>query len=536
MIFIQIGAFMILLSIAGIGTDQYPGANSINEVIRRKIENLSTFRTVDRIYNIYCIPSVREVYISHDFEPFWEDETKINDLIREISHCDEEGLNPTDYHLEEILDLQGGTSIEETTDLDIILTDACLLYLSHMLTGKVNPFTIDSEWHVEKSDRDPLKYFYQIDSLGLSEVIRSITPQILNYALLKNRLSQYRQLTRKGEPGTIPDGEVLRPGMRDPRIPMIREIQAFYTGEIPSPQDPEIYDDTLREEIIRFQRLNGLEALGNIGPQTLMILNRTLEDRISCIEVNMERIRWLPLEFPEYYALVNIANFELHLIEDGQVIRIHNVVVGKPFRMTPVFSSTMQYIVINPTWTVPPTILREDLIPEIRKNNLALTQKNIKVYDQQGKPLDSDSVDWSGSEVFSYIYRQDPGKGNALGQVKFMFPNPFNVYLHDTPNKELFQRTERAFSSGCIRVQKPLELAEYLLRDQPEYSAREIRRIIESGVTKTVMLNSKPDVFLLYLTAWVDGNGEMNFRRDIYGRDKKLIEALDAIPEYDLTP
>ena len=536
MIFLKKIIFLILLAIASSGADLYPFTIGGNEVIRRKIENLSTFRTVDRIYNIYCIPSVRDVYINHDFEPFWEDKARAGDLIEEIRHCDEEGLNPTDYHLEEILELQGDTSIEGTTDLDIILTDACLLYLSHMLVGKVNPITIDPEWHVVKSDRNPLKYFYHIDSLDFGEIVRSITPQNLNYAQLKNRLSQYRQLAKTGEPGSIPDGEVLRPGMKDPRIPMIRELQAFYTGENSSPPDPEIYDDTLREEVIRFQRLNGLEAQGIIGPQTLIMMNRTLQDRISCIEANMERIRWLPLEFPEYYVLVNIANFELHLIEHGQVARIHNVVVGKPFRMTPVFSSTMQYIVLNPTWTVPPTILREDLIPEIRKNKLALSQKNIKVYDQQGKPLDPDSVDWSDRQVFSYIYRQDAGQGNALGQVKFMFPNPFNVYLHDTPHKELFQRTERAFSSGCIRVQKPLELAEYLLRDQPEYSKGQIRRIIESGVTQTVMLKKRPEVFLLYLTAWVDGNGGINFRRDIYERDRKLIDALAATPVYDLSP
>ena len=404
-----------------------------------------------------------------------------------------------------------------------------------MLAGKVNPFTIDPDWHVVKSDRNPLKYFYQIDSLDFGEIIRSITPKNLNYVQLKNRLSQYRQLSRSGEPDTIPAGEVIKPGMRDPRIPVIRRLLVFYTDEIPSPPGPETYDDTLKEEVIRFQRLNGLESLGTIGPRTLIMMNRSMKDRISCIEANMERVRWLPLEFPEYYALVNIANFELHFIEHGQVMRIHKVVVGKPFRMTPVFASTMQYIVLNPTWTVPPTILREDLIPEIRKNILALNQKNIRVYDQKGIYLNPDSVDWSDKQVYTYIYRQGPGMGNALGQVKFMFPNPFNVYLHDTPNKELFQRMERAFSSGCIRVQKPFELTQYLLRDQPEYSSQEIRRIVESGVTQTVMLKNRPEVFLLYLTAWVDDTGELNFRRDTYERDRKIIEALVARPEFDLS-
>jgi murein L,D-transpeptidase YcbB/YkuD len=202
--------------------------------------------------------------------------------------------------------------------------------------------------------------------------------------------------------------------------------------------------------------------------------------------------------------------------------------------MTPVFSSTMQYLVLNPTWTVPPTILKEDLIPEVRKNSQALAKKNIKVYDRQGNPMNTDSIDWTNNKVFSYTYRQDAGKSNALGVVKFMFPNSYGVYLHDTPSKELFERTERAFSSGCIRVQKPLDLAVYLLSDQPDYPAKEINRIIGTGITQTIMLKHKPEVYLLYLTSWVDDFGRLNFRNDIYSRDKRLIDALNSEPVFDL--
>lgn len=527
--------YVLLVILTFFSISLYPNSTLQDEVIRRKIENILVFKTLNNDYQIYCIPAIREVYLINNFNPYWNDENKVNDLIDAIKNCAADGLNPNDYHLLDIYELKNGTTSDEKANFDIVLSDAFILYLSHLLSGKVNPQTIDAEWHVMKTDQDPFKYFYEADSIGVKRVISNVEPKNENYDLLKKELEYYRQLSVKQQPEIIPPGQIIKPGMSDARIPLIRKCLAFNSGlNLPDTVLSSLYDDDLKAKIIDFQELYGLEALGNIGNQTIEAMNVPVTEKIKTIEANLERLRWLPQELPNYYLMVNIVNFELHAVEDNQIIRKHKVVVGKPYRMTPVFSATMQYLVFNPTWTVPPTILKEDLIPEIRKDKQTLANKNIKVYDNQGNQINADSIDWLSNKVFSYTYRQDAGKSNALGVVKFMFPNPYNVYLHDTPSKELFERTERAFSSGCIRVQKPLELAVYLLRNQPQYDIKHITKIIESGATQTVILKNRPEVYLLYLTAWIDDNGRLNFRKDIYNRDKKLIEALASKPVYDL--
>ncbi len=524
-----------LLVIIGIPIKLLSNTIVQDEIIRRKIENLPVFKTLNKEYEIYCIPALREVYLNNTFQPYWEDEKKVEGLIAAIKESYKEGLNPNDYHLQDIYELKSGNSEDDKANLDIVLSDAFLLYISHLLSGKVNPSTVDAQWHVVRTDQDPFKYFYLLDSIGIGQIIELVVPKNKNYNLLKTELEHYRQIEALYKSEKIPTGQIIKPGMTDERIPLIKKSLAINSGDSLSDTiNSSLHTNELKGKIIAFQEQNGLESIGNIGNQTIEALNISISEKIKTIEANLERLRWLPQELPNYYLMVNIVSFELHVIKDYQIVQEHKVVVGKPFRMTPVFSSTMQYMVFNPTWTVPPTILKEDLIPEMQKDNQTLTKKNIKVYDSEGDLMFIDSIDWKSPKVFSYTYRQDAGITNALGVVKFMFPNPYNVYLHDTPSKELFDRTERAFSSGCIRVQKPLELATYLLSDQPKYNRKSIDNIIASGITQTVILKSKPEVYLLYLTAWVDDSGRINFRKDIYNRDKKLIEALYSKPVYDL--
>ncbi len=522
--------FICLLSLAS--TKDF---TLIDEIIRRKVENLPEFHTLNKEYEILCIPSIREVYLTNNFDPYWLDTKKINEFLSIIEKCQDEGLNPEDYHLSDIYELKERDSGENNANLDIILTDAFLLFTSHILSGKTNPVTIDPEWHVIKTDKNPVKYMYQIKTKNITEIISEILPKNKNYEALKNKLKLYREYGEKEIKVRIPKGQILKPGMEDHRIMLIREsltLTKDYTFERKSNYD--YYDDTLKTAVINFQKRHGLEALGTIGDQTIEVLNMPFSERIKSIEVNLERLRWLPQELPNYYCMVNIVNYELEVVENNVIARTHKVIVGKPFRKTPVFSSTMQYIVFNPTWTVPPTILKNDLIPEIIKNKEYLTRKKIDVYNSFGEKLNPDSIDWKSKIVYSYTYRQEPGKDNALGLVKFVFPNKFNVYLHDTPGKELFNKTERAFSSGCIRVQQPLELAEYLLKDQKGYSLQELRKITETAKTQTVILCGKPEVYLLYLTTWVDDNSQINFRKDIYERDDRLYKALNAKPVYDI--
>ncbi len=273
-----------------------------------------------------------------------------------------------------------------------------------------------------------------------------------------------------------------------------------------------------------------------MGPATLDALNVPVNKRLRQIELNMERWRWLPRNLGKRYILVNIAGFSLDVYEDNRHMMDMRVVVGRQYRRTPVFSKDMTYLVISPYWHIPPNIALKDKLPLIRKNPGYLEQERIRVFHGAGaemREIDAKTVDWATitGRNFSYRLRQDPGPFNALGRVKFMFPNKYNVYLHDTPSQELFAKTVRTFSSGCIRIEKPIELAEYLLKDYPEWTRERILSTADRRIERTVQIKKPLPVHLLYWTAWIDRDGRMQFRNDIYKRDELLDRALqEKIP------
>jgi murein L,D-transpeptidase YcbB/YkuD len=249
--------------------------------------------------------------------------------------------------------------------------------------------------------------------------------------------------------------------------------------------------------------------------------------------LNLERWRWLPQDLGSRYLLINIPAFHLYVSESGEDVLTLRVIVGRVVRRTPVFSDTMRYLVFSPSWDVPPTILRQDKLPAIRENPAYAVEQNMRVFqltDGTWTEIDPLTVDWSSATSSTIRLRQRPGPSNALGRVKFMFPNPFNVYLHDTPSRELFARSQRDFSSGCIRVERPAELAEYLLRDDPAWTPQAIRAAMVSGQERSVTLPRPLPVHIQYWTAWVGRDGVVQFRRDIYDRDAKLDAALRLPP------
>lgn len=508
---------------------------NIEKLLQEKIDHIEQYLNLDQGTEIYAVPSVIKIYRDRNYEPIWTRRKDINDLKKAIKQSYDHGLTPSDYHIITLEQMENPRTPEEKVIRDIVLTDAFLLFTSHVISGKINPKTIDAQWHVIKSERNPLNYIDKVGKEPLLPLIDNSYPRHKNYHFLKNQLAVYRQIESDGGWPKISEGPMLKTGMSDSRVLQIkRRLQV--TGEFEASIDsPKIdYDEELKQAVVRFQTKHGIEALGNIGPETTAALNISVEERIKTLEVNLERWRWLPVEFSPYYVLVNIANFEMEVIDNSQQINHQKVIVGRPFRKTPVFRSVMEYLDINPTWTVPPTILRNDLIPAIRKNVSYLAEKKISVFSQDGKKLNPDSVNWSSNSVFSYRYRQEPGKSNALGSIKFMFPNSYSVYLHDTPTRELFHKTDRAFSSGCIRVEKPVELAELLLENQEKWSQASIRKVIETNKTQTVRLTRKPDVYLLYWTAWVEQGGNHHFSKDLYDRDQSVYDALKSKPVYDV--
>ena len=256
----------------------------------------------------------------------------------------------------------------------------------------------------------------------------------------------------------------------------------------------------------------------------------TVQVRIDQIRVNLERARWVFHAVQRKFVLVDIAGFEVEIREEGGLIWTCRAQVGKPYRETPVFRSDIKYLVFCPTWTIPPGILEKDTLPAVKRDPDYLTKRNINAIDRNGNVVDQATIDWSKYSAgdLPYTLRQEPGPNNALGQIKFIFPNPHFVYLHDTPSKSLFDSTDRAFSSGCIRVEKPFELAELLLNDPEKWNREEIKKAIESGKTRTVFLPEPIPVLLLYWTVEVSPDGAVYFKKDLYGRDEDVLEGLNG--------
>jgi murein L,D-transpeptidase YcbB/YkuD len=488
------------------------------------------------------------------FQPAWSTEegprAQATSLVKAIHGAILEGLEPEDYHLATIETLLAevrhnivtNRSLEpdKLSDLDLLLTDAFLLYGSHLSAGRVNPETIRSEWFIKNRELDLVEILQSaLDEDRIEEALETLPPQHAGYARLKRALLQYRAIMRRGGWKILPSGQMLR-GNRGVRVAALRS-RLIVSGDLDeSTDDHSLFDQVLEQGVRRFQKRHGLDIDGIVGPATLAALNVPVEEHIRQIKVNMERWRMLPHDFGRRYILVNIPNFELGVVEDDQILMTMRVVVGRTSRRTPVFSGTMTYMELNPYWHIPPTIAREDILANIWKDPEYLLKTNIRVFKNwkaQAPEINPDSIDWSQitAKNLSFKLRQEPGPSNALGRIKFMFPNKFDVYLHDTPARALFKKTKRSSSSGCIRVEKPIELAEYLLRDDPKWTHEEILAAINSNKRQVVLIREPIAVHVLYRTAWVDEDDTIHFRDDIYGRDKMLDEALNERPPSPLT-
>jgi murein L,D-transpeptidase YcbB/YkuD len=293
---------------------------------------------------------------------------------------------------------------------------------------------------------------------------------------------------------------------------------------------PELYDTTIEEGVRRFQERMGLAVDGAVGARTREELNVALTDRILQLRINLDRGRVLLHDLPPQFVIVNVAAYWAYVVRNDEVIWRSRVQVGTPYRRTPIFRSAITYLVWNPTWTVPPGILRRDILPDARGDPRSITRRGLVVLDRNGKAVDPATIDWSQyrSGHIPYTLRQAPGPHNAMGRVKFMFPNSYAVYLHDTPSKSRFDAPDRSFSSGCVRVERPFELAMLLLNDPERWNEASIARTIESGRTQNVTLRNQVPVLLAYWTAWPDPAGRTNFRRDVYGQDAQWAAGLDG--------
>lgn len=498
---------------------------------------------------IYYRTVLSDFYEKRDFNPLWTTDNGLtpqaHQLIAGIEEAELDGLISEDYHLTRLnaliqdinSDLIRGQRLasQKLADLELLLMDAFLLFSSHLLSGRVIPNTVDSTWLFF----DPVSDIAPILNSNASDRIESfldeLRPAHPGYYRLRNALKHYIGIHKKGGWPSVPSGPNLRNGDASDRIDKIRKRLIATEDMNPPARNVSIteFDESLMKGVQRFQRRHGIEPDGVVGVATLAAMNVPVEDRIRQIELNLERWRWLPHDLGFRYILVNIADYSLAVVENQITVLEMRAVVGKTLRRTPVLSEKLKYLVLNPFWNIPLKIAVEDKLPIIRKNPLYLAQQHIKVFEnwrEDAPEINPVIINWYlvNANNFPYRLRQDPGPSNALGRIKFMFPNKFSVYLHDTPERGLFKKASRDFSSGCIRIEKPVELAKYLLRNDPHWPDQKIMETIESGITTVIHVKDTIPIHLLYWTAWATEAGTVHFGNDIYDRDPPLARALKA--------
>lgn len=454
-------------------------------------------------------------------------------LLEGLAGASAHGLDPADYHLAE---LRAADPDEPGPELDRIATDAYLTLAAHLLSGRVDPVSVEPDWTAARRERDLVAYLQS--ALGTDAVpasLQALAPTQPGYAALMRALARYRAIASRGGWPGVDSGPALRRGDSGPRVEQLRR-RLETTGDSAAPDGAsEFFDAALEEAVRRFQRRANLEPDGIAGSATLAQLNVPVEARVAQIRANMERWRWLPADLGRRHVRVNIADFRLEARADGAVEREHDVVVGQLFRKTPVFSGVMTYLVLNPWWETPPSLAVKDKLPAFRRNPGTVSALGFQVIDRQGRLVEPSSINWSAVSPASFPYRlrQAPGPQNALGDIKFMFPNAHNVYLHDTPTRGLFAKARRDFSSGCIRVKDPLPLAAWVLQGMPDWDLARIESVAAGEAETRVPLGRSIPVHLLYWTvvqdtgSGSDGSG-VRFLPDIYERDARLIAALDG--------
>ncbi|MDN3686802.1 L,D-transpeptidase family protein [Cyclobacterium jeungdonense] len=543
---------ILILSILSEGaffpTQAFSNDSNIAAEIRSLLEgNETQISVAGNPSPIHSRSTLLTFYFERAFLPGWSEALqptcKARELLYLIRQAGFDGLVPEDYHLESLntlfdKDMEGKSLAErELALLDILLSDAFLTYAHHLYKGKVHPEHLNGIWDIQTKQTEPSvlgRLNRALSGNHVKEELHSLRPKLLVYERMRLSMKKYHGMEKAYEDKNwIPLSieESLKVTQRNEHVPHIREKLIFWKDLESYPviaEQRDFYDSTMAEGVKKFQLRNGLQPDGILGRATIEALNQRPRQLMDKLAVNMERLRWLPDTTLQEFILVNIANYSLDLIRERDTLLHSKVIVGKSYRKTPVFNATMSYLVFSPTWTLPPTILKNDALPAIRKNINYLAQKNMKVIDHSGQEINPNSVDWQqmNGDNFPYLIRQSPGPQNSLGLVKFMFPNKYSVYIHDTPSRELFYREDRALSSGCIRIEKPFELAQLLLKDQPLWSDERIRSAMNGKKEQIVRLDRKIPVIILYLTFWTDSNHRENIRRDIYDRDIELLKLL----------
>jgi len=538
-------AFMVLISLISFSTHSYAASKDayhgiFTEYLERGPATVLDLEAHGRS-STDIDKSLSDLYQGNGLQPFWikngKPDSRAADILAVLDDADSHGLDPESYYVNKIHKFWDGKDTASLVKLDILLTVGMMRYVADQLEGRIEPREIDPKLFAAARDAeidwDVLKQ-EAFEAPDMKAFLEQQAPPFLQYRELRKKLSEYRQIASKGEWPTIPEGKTLKPDEEDQRVIIVRQRLAA-TGELSTKNmSSAVFDESLVEDVKRFQDRYNLNSDGVVGKQTLAVMNVSIADRIEQIIINMERYRWLKRFKDERMVVVNIAGFRALAGKPGKFDLTMRVIVGKTYHATPVFSDSIKYIEFNPFWNLPASIARNSTLPKLKKDPLYLQKNNMRIFQgwEEGAPeLDSTTMDWSNisaKDMNRYHVRQDPGPNNALGTLKIMFPNKYSVYLHDTPTHSLFEQDRRAFSHGCIRMSQPAEMAAWVLGGEEKgWNLERIDEIIKSQKRQVVNLEVPVPVYILYRTAFVNQeDNTLYFYEDIYGRDKLLAKAL----------
>lgn len=500
-----------------------PGLGNADALLRATAESLrdSPSAEVDGV-SLLSPPLIAELYRARGHTPAWTRTEQIEALLQAAEESPSHGLRPEDFHAATLRELGRSGTLDrlpprERVSAELRLTDALVRYVHHLRFGKLDPVAVNRAWN----HRPPIPAETLVT--GVQSVLSAedpaarladVAPRPYFYQRLRSALGAHLATERLRDLAPIPGGKPLGLGSRDSRVPLLRaRLVALGDAGAAEAAEPDLFDSALAESVIALQRRSGLSADGVVGAATLGVLNRPYDPaRADRIRINLERMRWFFDGLPPDYVLVDVAGFMVHVVRAGEVAWSTRAVVGTPEDQTPSFRDEMEHLVFNPTWTVPPSIQKK----------MRGVSARYKVVDRQtGRTVSGGNV----SDHRRYRIVQGPGPNNALGRVKFMFPNGHAIYLHDTPSKALFSHGTRAYSHGCVRVQNPLKLAEVIL-NKPGWDLAGIDRILATNQTRYVHLDEHLPVILYYLTAKADAEGNLSLRPDLYGRDPAIERAF----------
>lgn len=536
------------VSAAIVTSDSAAPDDAVGQAIQASLEPLRSafppLLTAKRNQRVDIDRVVLDFYMHRNYRGAWADDRDVAQLLQGLNDTRNDGLNPADFRVTELTQAHQALvaampSTAQRAMFDMAATRTFITALLQLRRGKVDPSRLDIHWNFDPAGVDPRadmnNLFAALDAHDVARAFAEAPPQEAIYRNLRDGLAQLRKVRDAGGWPKVTEGQSLKPGMDGVAVTQLRARLAAGGYLDPKLAKKGAYDDKVIAAVKRYQSEQYLGSDGVAGATTLAALNVPVEARIDQVRVNMERARWLLYKLQGTFVIVDIAGYKVAMYRDGQPIWHSRVQVGKPVRSTPVFQAEITYITFNPTWTVPPTILKQDVIPKIQNDPGYLAANRIRVIDREGNVVSPSSVDWSNPRGISL--RQDAGPDSSLGQVVIRFPNDYAIYLHDTPHRELFAKTVRATSSGCIRVENPLQLVELLFNDPVRWNSAGIQKQLANGKTQNIKLPVKVPVLLAYWTVDLSNEGRVAFKPDIYDYDARVLQGLNVptkLPPLDL--